>query len=159
MTLLFTTERQKKVVISKKRKLLRNLKHFKESPGRLWQEIDSLLFAIFHFTGRLWRQNAQQPRRKLHRYQCIWKHSSQYYLQPGDKLDITFYLNPELNENVIVRLTAGFHSSWLTRLKLQGYPPSSKSFLPKNIPALKESQSFRKHKILRRAAGVCRGWG
>ena len=48
---------------------------------------------------------------------------SHYYLQPGDKLDITFYQNPELNENVIVRPDGRISLQLIDELQVAGLTP------------------------------------
>lgn len=55
---------------------------------------------------------------------------SQYYLQPGDRLDITFYQNPELNENVIVRPDGRISLQLIDELQVAGLtPPRVKELL------------------------------
>ena len=49
---------------------------------------------------------------------------SHYYLQPGDKLGITFYLNPELNENVIVRPDGRISLQLIDEVEVAGLTPS-----------------------------------
>jgi protein involved in polysaccharide export with SLBB domain len=48
---------------------------------------------------------------------------SHYYLQPGDRLDITFYQNPELNENVIVRPDGRISLQLIDELQVAGLTP------------------------------------
>lgn len=49
---------------------------------------------------------------------------AQYYLQPGDKLDITFYQNPELNENVVVRPDGRISLQLIDELQVAGLTPT-----------------------------------
>lgn len=44
----------------------------------------------------------------------------EYRIQVGDQLDIKFFYNSELNEQVIVRWTGAFLSSWSRMLTPQG---------------------------------------
>jgi protein involved in polysaccharide export with SLBB domain len=48
---------------------------------------------------------------------------SHYYLQPGDRLDITFYQNPELNEKVIVRPDGRISLQLIDELQVAGLTP------------------------------------
>jgi len=48
---------------------------------------------------------------------------SHYYLQPGDRLDITFYQNPELNEDVIVRPDGRISLQLIDELLVAGLTP------------------------------------
>lgn len=55
---------------------------------------------------------------------------SQYCLQPGDKLDVTFYQNPELNDNVIVRPDGRISLQLIDDVKVAGLtPPQVKEIL------------------------------
>jgi protein involved in polysaccharide export with SLBB domain len=65
---------------------------------------------------------------------------SHYYLQPGDKLDITFYQNPELNETVIVRPDGRIALQLIDEVQVAGLtPPRVKEILTERYtPYLKK---------------------
>ena len=65
---------------------------------------------------------------------------SHYYLQPGDRLDITFYQNPELNESVIVRPDGRISLQLIDEIQVAGLtPPRVKELLTERYtPYLKK---------------------
>lgn len=48
---------------------------------------------------------------------------SHYYLQPGDTINVTFYLNQELNENVIVRPDGRISLQLIDEVEVAGLTP------------------------------------
>ena len=65
---------------------------------------------------------------------------SHYYLQPGDRLDITFYQNPELNESVVVRPDGKISLQLIDEIQAAGLtPPQVKELLTERYaPYLKK---------------------
>ena len=100
-----------------------------------------IYLAIFSFLlAGCGGKTAQQPRQETTQDISAFENIlSQYYLQPGDKLDITFYLNPELNENVIVRPDGRISLQLVDEVKVAGLtPPQLKELLTeKYTPHLK----------------------
>ena len=47
-----------------------------------------------------------------------------YYLQPGDNLDIKFFYNPELNENVTIRPDGKISLQLIDEIQAAGLPPA-----------------------------------
>lgn len=80
-----------------------------------------LLFLPAGCGGKAEKSVSQDITQELSSFENIL---SQYHLQPGDKLDITFFQNPELNENVIVRPDGKISLQLIDELQVAGLAPS-----------------------------------
>lgn len=54
----------------------------------------------------------------------VYKEAKEYYIQPGDNLDIKFFYNPELNENVTVRPDGKISLQLLDEIQAAGLTPA-----------------------------------
>ena len=91
-----------------------------------------ICLAIFLFWtagcgGRAEKATPPEITQDLKAFENILSH---YYLQPGDRLDITFYQNPELNESVIVRPDGRISLQLIDEIQVAGLtPPRVKELL------------------------------
>src|SRR5512139_2945832 len=91
-----------------------------------------ICLAIFLFLpagcgGKAEKTSSPEIAQDLSAFENILSH---YYIQPGDKIDITFYQNPELNENVIVRPDGKISLQLIDELQVAGLtPPRLKELL------------------------------
>ena len=82
-------------------------------------------WAIFLFLsagcgGRADRPSSPETALDISAFEQILSH---YHLQPGDRLDVTFYQNPELNEKVIVRPDGRISLQLIDELPVAGLTP------------------------------------
>lgn len=112
----------------------------KQSQNRLFLILLTLLFFLGSCAGKSTKPEIIPILEEPTSYKNIISH---YYLQPGDIIDVIFYLNPELNESTIVRPDGRISLQLIDEVEVAGLtPPQLEKLLnEKYIPYLKKPKA------------------